>query len=146
MYRLIPISMPAGKMGLTASPLRRRGCLFAIIVCVMLPFTAMVLLIGPGKYLIYCCNVLLLLLLLLVRVRIWMRISLIYSLYSYSQSSWYILCLIEIPVPHNIHRQFIIIIPSNNYHFMSRNICRSARGQTINRQTADCCGMNISKI
>lgn len=36
------------KMGLIASPLRRRGCLLALAFCVMIPFTLMILLIGPG--------------------------------------------------------------------------------------------------
>lgn len=37
-------------MGLTAvSPLRRRGCLFILAACVMIPFTLMMLLIGPGN-------------------------------------------------------------------------------------------------
>lgn len=38
------------KMGLTASPLRRRGCFLVIGIVVLVPFTMLMLFIGPGKY------------------------------------------------------------------------------------------------
>lgn len=41
------------KMGLTASPLRRRGCLLILAFCVMIPFTLMMLFIGPGKHFLH---------------------------------------------------------------------------------------------
>lgn len=38
------------KMGLTASPLRRRGCLLVLAFCILVPFTLMMLFVGPGKH------------------------------------------------------------------------------------------------
>ncbi|KAJ6644069.1 hypothetical protein Bhyg_09035 [Pseudolycoriella hygida] len=37
-------------MGLTVSPLRRRGCFLIIIVIIFVPFTILLLLMGPGAY------------------------------------------------------------------------------------------------
>lgn len=44
------------KMGLTASPLRRRGCLLVLAFCVLVPFTLMMLFIGPGKNIYMCVD------------------------------------------------------------------------------------------
>lgn len=40
-------------MGLSASPLRRRGCLLALAFIVLIPFTVFLLIIGPGKYIFF---------------------------------------------------------------------------------------------
>lgn len=45
-YRSVRITC---KMGLTASPLRRRGCFLVIAIVVLVPFTMLLLFVGPGK-------------------------------------------------------------------------------------------------
>lgn len=36
-------------MGPITSPLRRRGCLLVLIFCVLIPFTIMMMFVGPGR-------------------------------------------------------------------------------------------------